>query len=548
MEHQVRDTQSQGVSRRGFLTGIGAGAAGAAGAVVLPSEAVAQQERIASRPDRFTRMFELRPFAEPTPRVQQALRDMGAPGSILDAKDPLNEGPTRLITNPELSPNNLDNQASTAGVTFFGQFLDHDMTFDTTSRLGVPARPERSPNTRTPTLDLDSVYGGGPTATPQLYDASDRAKFLVGHGGLFEDLPRDPNNRAIIPDPRNDENLMIAGLQVAFLKCHNRVVDLLRERSATANLTDAAEQTETDEAAAFEAFADASDVDRNVYAEARRLVTWHYQWIIVHDFLPAIIGASLVNDILSRGRRFYRPRPGEQSMPVEFQGAAYRFGHSMVRPSYRANLAGNKDGSAFFGFIFDPAERGQPDPVDLRGGARASRRFIGWQTFFNFGGDQAEHVRPPKKIDTHISTPLFNLPLGAIASGDPPTALPQRNLLRHLTWSLPSGQAIAARMGIRALSSSQLRELAQFGAGFERSTPLWYYILKEAELAGGSRLVGVGARIVGEVFIGLLQLDPSSYLGRSPRWRPTLPSRRRGAFTMVDFLTLAGVDPATRGQ
>ena len=210
----------------------------------------------------------------------------------------------------------------------------------------------------------------------------------------------------------------------------------------------------------MEAFADASDVDRNVYAEARRLVTWHYQWIIVHDFLPAIIGASLVNDILSRGRRFYRPRAGEQSMPVEFQGAAYRFGHSMVRPSYRANLAGNSDGSAFFGFIFDPAGQGQADPVDLRGGARARRRFIGWQTFFNFGGDQAQHVRPPKMIDTNISTPLFNLPLGAIASGDPPTSLPQRNLLRHLTWSLPSGQAIAARMGIRPLTSSQLSELA----------------------------------------------------------------------------------------
>jgi hypothetical protein len=548
MEHEVRDTQSQGVSRRGFLTGIGAGAAGAAGAVVLPSEAVAQQERVTTRPDRFSRMFELRPFAEPTPQVQQALRDLGAPGGILDAKDPLGEGPVRLITNPELSPDNVDNASSTAGVTFFGQFLDHDMTFDTTSRLGVPTRPERSPNTRTPTLDLDSVYGGGPTASPQLYEASDRAKFRVGHGGLFEDLPRDPNNRAVIPDPRNDENLMISGLQVAFLKCHNRVVDVLRDQIVTGSLTNAAAQTDADEADAVEAFADASDVDRNVYADARRLVTWHYQWIIVHDFLPAIIGASLVNDILSRGRRFYRPRAGEQSMLVEFQGAAYRFGHSMVRPSYRANLAGNSDGSAFFGFIFDPAGQGQADPVDLRGGARAPRRFIGWQTFFNFGGDQAQHVRPPKKIDTNISTPLFNLPLGAIASGDPPTSLPQRNLLRHLTWSLPSGQAIAARMGIRALTSSQLSELSRFGVGFERSTPLWYYILKEAEVAGGARLVGVGARIIGEVFLGLLQLDPNSYLARNPRWRPTLPSRTRGAFTMVDFLTLAGVDPASRGQ
>jgi Animal haem peroxidase len=284
-----------------------------------------------------------------------------------------------------------------------------------------------------------------------------------------------------------------------------------------------------------------------VFGEARRLVTWHYQWIIVHEFLPLIVGPSLVNEILSRGRRFYTPRQGDQAMPVEFQGAAYRFGHSLVRPSYRANLAGD-NGAAFFGFIFDPAGEGSPDPIDLRGGARARRRFIGWQTFFNFGGDQAQHVRTTKQIDTRISTPLFNLPLGTIASGDPPSSLPQRNLLRHLTWSLPSGQAIAQRMGIRPLTSSQLSELKPFGSNLDRSTPLWYYILKEAEVAGGARLAGVGARIVAEVFLGLLKLDSNSYLARNSRWRPTLPGRSRGNFGIVDFLTLAGVDPATRGQ
>jgi hypothetical protein len=232
---------------------------------------------------------------------------------------------------------------------------------------------------------------------------------------------------------------------------------------------------------------------------------------------------------------------------VEFSAAAYRFGHSMVRPSYRANLAGDV-GQPFFGFIFDPAGENQADPVDMRGGARAPRRFIGWQTFFNFGGDQAANTRPPKTIDTKISTPLFNLPLGAIASGDRPTSLPQRNLLRHLTWSLPSGQAIAHAMRIPALRPADLNELAGFGVGFERDTPLWYYILKEAELNGGVQLTGVGARIVGEVFIGLLTLDRNSYLRRQPRWKPILPSRVPGTFGMVDLLTLAGVDPASRKQ
>ena len=106
--------------------------------------------------------------------------------------------------------------------------------------------------------------------------------------------------------------------------------------------------------------------------------------MIVHEFLPLFIGQSMVDDILPNGRKFYRPR--EAFIPVEFQGAVYRFGHTLVRPSYRANLAGDKDGTPFFAMIFDPSvKEGDPDPVDLRGGARARRRFIGWQTFFDFG-------------------------------------------------------------------------------------------------------------------------------------------------------------------
>ena len=534
------DASAKGVSRRGFLTGVGA-AAGAAGAAVLgPADAAAQlldpqQAAERARSDRFTRIFDRLPsFAEPTDDVKAALTELGAPGGLLDAKDPLHEGATRLITNPELSPDNKDNSAHTAGVTFFGQFLDHDMTFDTTSQLGVPTRPERAPNARTPGLDLDSLYGRGPMEDRQLYEPDDHSKLRVESGGLFEDLPRSGSRTAIIADPRNDENMIIAGLHVAMLKFHNRIVDMLRDGG------DSLDDDRRDDRD------DRRGGPSDVYQEARRLATWHYQWIIVNEFLPTIVGPALVNDILSRGARFYRPRPGEQSIPVEFQGAAYRFGHTLVRPSYRANLAGDNKGP-FFAFIFDPAGEGQRDPIDLRGGARAPRRFIGWQTFFDFGGDQTQHVRPNKVIDTKISTPLFNLPLGAIPSGDRPTALPQRNLLRHLTWSIPSGQSIARAMNIRPLSPAQLKELAIFGVDLDRSTPLWYYVLREAELTGGARLAGVGARIVAEVFLGLLAADTRSYLHQR-RWRPTLPSRARNTFGIVDLLTFAQVDPASRGQ
>jgi hypothetical protein len=513
---------------------VGIGAAGVA--TLRPAEAIAQVVSEAAggsarASDVFGRIFALPPFADfNTSSIRSALTAMGARGGILDAQDPLNVGPVRLITEPALSPGNTDNPANTAGVTFMGQFLDHDMTFDETSQLGVPLDPLQAPNTRTPDFDLDTVYGAGPSGSPQLYQPADRDKFRVESGGLFEDLPRNSNGSAIIADPRNDENLMIAGLHVAFLLFHNRVVDLLRSQGQT-----------------------------NVFAAAQQLVRWHYQWIILHEILPLFVGQALVNQILQNGRQIYRPAAGQQFIPVEFQGAVYRMGHSMVRPSYRANLAGDPGGNpatgapAFFGMIFDPAGQGQANPVDLRGGARAPRRFIGWQTFFDFGGDQTQHVRPNKRVDTNISTPLFDLPLGAIPGGEAPTSLPQRNLLRHITWSIPSGQNIARAIGITpVLQAQDFPELQQFGHGLPSSTPLWYYILKEAEvLANGQRLAGVGARIVAEVFIGLLQLDPTGYLTVNPSWRPTLPRRGglpTGDFRMVDMLTFARVDPTSRGQ
>jgi Animal haem peroxidase len=507
-------------TRRGFLrrAGVGAGAVAISGGIgggVLPRAQAARSATVATSPTSFGRLFpDLPAFAPATERVKDALRALGAPGGPLDANDDLSKGPKLLITDLGLSANNPNNPTHTAGTTFMGQFIDHDITFDTTSAIGVPTDPVSSPNARTPSLDLDSVYGAGPVASPELYDPLDRAKLRIDTGGIFEDLPRmgDGTNTAIIADPRNDENLMIAGLQCAFILFHNTAVDWVR---ANGNADSA-------------------------YDQARRLTISHYHWLVLHEFLPLVVGEALVDDVLQKGRRFYRPRLGEAFIPVEFQAAAYRFGHSMVRPSYRANLKGD-DGNPFFAMVFDPAGEAQADPVDLRGGARAPRRFIGWQTFFDFGDGE---VKPNKKIDTKISTPLFDLPLGAIASHDPPQALPQRNLLRQLTWSLPSGQAIAKAMDVEKLTPPDLRDLKPYG--FDKSTPLWFYVLREAELrADGLTLGKVGGRIVAEVLIGLIQSDPSSYLAREPDWTPTLTSAG-SAFRTTDFLTFAGVDPATR--
>lgn len=515
-------SSSSTYDRRRFLGRVGLGAGtvvaggGIAGAFARPVQAAPARSAFAATSGQtFGRIFpSLPPFAPPTPGVKKNLLALGAQNGLLDAKDQLSAGPIALITNPALSVNNPDNPTHTAGTTFMGQFIDHDITFDTTSKLGTPTDPFASPNARTPALDLDSVYGSGPVGSPALYDPADRAKLLIQSGGIFEDLPRTADGTAILGDPRNDEQMMIAGLHCAFILFHNRAVDDARAGGAS--------------------------TWQDAFAQARQLTTWHYQWLVLHEFLPLFVGQAMVDDILQHGRRFYTVGLGEAFIPVEFQGACYRFGHSMVRPSYRANLKGD-GGNPFFGFIFDPSQEAIADPSDLRGGCRAPRRFIGWQTFFDFGDGQ---VKRNKKVDGHISTPLFTLPLGAIASHDQPTVLPQRNLLRQLTWSIPSGQSVAAATGVAALTKRDLAELKPFD--LDRSTPLWVYALKEAELTqDGLHLGPVGGRIVGEVLVGLLQTDPNGFLANNPAWQPTLQNPGAG-FRMTDFLTYAGVDPATR--
>jgi hypothetical protein len=452
---------------------------------------------------------------------------------------------------------NPDNPTMTAGSTFVGQFTDHDITFDQTSQLGVSQDPLVSPNTRTPALDLDSVFGGGPGLRPDLYvsnpDGSVGPKLKIGTGGVHEDVPRVENGdgtyAAFLGDPRNDENVIIAGLHCAHILFYNRVLDELG--SFDLRVFPAARHS--DHSHPYVAF-----------LLAREVTLWHYQWLLVNEHLPQIAGQAVVDDVLRRGNRLYRPPHGDAFMPIEFGAAAYRFGHSMVRPSYRANFtSGTGDSTSptahpLFALVFDTTEPNFSDPVtydrdDLLGGFPAPRRYIGWQTFFDLGDGQ---VKNNKKIDTTISSVLFTLPLPAIAphTQTSPVVLPQRNLLRQLTWGLPSGQAIARAIGIDALQRPDLEEIGNVYASLARSTPLWYYILAEAKVTtGGLHLGPVGGRIVAETLIGLLRADPTSYLSVEPRFSPflgadlklgTTPDTRitgNRSYTRAHFLYYAGV-------
>lgn len=477
---------------------------------------------------RFGRLFPgLRLFAPDNPAVRAALLELGKQGGLMDALDPPPPAP---------NPRNPDNPTIPAGFTFFGQFVDHDLTFDPTSILERQNDPEALENFRTPTLELDHVYGAGPRVSRHLYDVDNPAKFLIEKldgPGSQDDMPRNSQQTAIIADPRNDENVQLSQLHVAFLKFHNAVVDFVSQKNG--GITDPFQ----------------------LFERAQRLVRWHYQWIVVKEFLPKIVGQDVVTAALHRhpDERLFRWR-NNPFIPVEFSVAAYRFGHSQVRPGYRVN--GNPPAVAGFAAPIFNSTLNPPgaDPNDLRGGKRAARRFVEWDLFFEIPGTNRH--QQSKAIDTKLSSPLLSLipgapgqiPGNAPGTADNPQSLAQRNLLRSLALGLPSGQAMAKALRLPVLTPDQLQELKDLEVGFESSTPPWYYMLKEAELnpvtladgtkAGGTRLGPLGGFIVADVIIGMIQGDRFSFLNANPNWRPEL-ANDKGEFLMADLLKFAGV-------
>jgi hypothetical protein len=440
----------------------------------------------------------------------------------MDAGDDLSD-PITLITDPAKSVNNPDNTTNTAGFTFFGQFVDHDMTFDPTSSLARQQDPESIRNFRIPALDLDNLYGSGPAASPHLFDQTvdggqttlltesipDSGTVSIDGVDRF-DQPRNSQGTALIGDPRNDENLIVSQLHLAFLRFHNRVV--------------------TDVAAEL----GAGVTPQEIFVEAQRVVRSHYQWLVLHDFLPRTVGDDLTEAVLAPGGVKHFHWNNDPFIPVEFAVAAYRFGHSQVRPSYRANFGTSSSDPTqqFFGLIFDPTLPTGTGPDDLRGGRRAPRRFIDWQTFFDFADGR---VRNNKLVDTKLSSVLFSL-LGQL-TGEP-TSLAARNLLRNLALKVPSGQHVANAMELPTLSEADLDDLVPFH--LHNRTPLWFYVLREAEVAAdGNHLGPVGGRIVAEVIVGLIKGDRTSYLRQDPDWTPTCGSG--DTFTVPDLLQAADV-------
>jgi hypothetical protein len=400
-----------------------------------------------------------------------------------------------------------DNPAIPSGYTYVGQFLDHDITFDPVSSLERQNDPDALRTFRTPRYDLDCLYGGGRDQSPYLYDEEDPHKLLVGRNTdpshEPEDLPRNRQGRALLGDPRNDVHVIVGQLHLAFVRFHNAVVDHLRTRFVP---------------------------EPELAAEARRLVTWHWQWIVVHDFVGRIVGPDLLGELLvpsprARGGvrvdlRLYAWRRAPW-IPVEFSAAAYRFGHSMVRDGYRLN------DTLDVLPVFFPGPT--PNPFQQLGGFRPlpKRWTIDWRLFFEIAGSAPQ---PSRLIDTHLARPLHRLPESVDRAR---RSLALLNLLRGRALLLPSGQAVAAAVGT-AVPDDDL--------GLAGETPLWFYLLRESEVVAGGRHLGPTAgRIVGEVLLGLLKGDPTSFLRQAPGWAPDLPSAEPGRFTMPDLLRFAGV-------
>ncbi|MEZ3117042.1 heme peroxidase family protein [Halobaculum sp. MBLA0147] len=426
---------------------------------------------------RFRRLFDALPPATHDPEFLELL---GREGGPMDGGE---------RERPE------DSDFPPAGYVFFGQFVDHDVTLDPTSSLDRQNDPDALRNFRTPGTDLDNVYGAGPEVSRHLYqrgaprgeatEQADPAKFLLrrNDAGELADVPRNSQETALIGDPRNDENLIVSQVQCSMLSAHNEIVDRL----------------------------EAEGIEEGRFEEAQQLLRWTYQWLLLNDFLPRVCDPEIVESVREEGREFYQvPDDDRPFVPLEFAGAAYRYGHSRIEERYTVNdefeadLFTAEGGPTLRGFRVVPSDR-----------------TVDWARFFDLDGGSVQRVAP---IDTVLPNSLMDLPF----VGEGPSSLAARNLVRGRRLGLPSGQAVARAMGVDPLSSeavgfTEAAEAVPVAPG-DRETPLWFYVLGEAaEEHDGARLGPVGSRLVAETLVGLVDENPKSYRRLQPNWTPADP-------------------------
>jgi hypothetical protein len=375
-----------------------------------------------------------------------------------------------------------------AGWPFFGQLVAHDITADR-SPLVSRADPAGVRNYRTPAANLECLYGGGPVGSPYLYDRDDPSLLLSGqHSG---DVPRNAQGIAVIGDPRNDVHLFINQLHVALIHAHNLLVQRLREDG---------------------------EPESSLFDEARRALTWHYQWALLNDFLPVLVGEEETRRLLEQGPTLFEPGDAPQ-IPLEFADAAYRYGHSQIRNRYVINRSA------------------EPLPLlpDLIGFEPVPpARVVSWSMLFDVPGEPP--AQRAKRIDGRLPESLIKLPVAITGSVEEKAyhSLAGRDLQRGRATGLPSGEAVARTLDLQPLGPEQVG-LVQHG--WDDETPLWYYLLREADVQqDGDRLGEVGGRIVSEVLVGIINADPDSYRAVDRSWRPTLPAATTDRYGIADLI------------
>ena len=452
---------------------------------------------------------------------------MGPKGDGKQLGEPNRKKIADAMTVDNLSPGNIP-----AGFTYLGQFLDHDLTFDKSGLMeGVDISPATLLQSRSPSLDLDSLYGNGPqdSLSAKFYEADGlHLKMGAAQGGpTGSDLPREPTGEAIIPDPRNDENLAVAQTHAAFIRFHNRVVDTLPATVPAAQK----------------------------FREARKIVTKHYQWMVRTDYLPRICASTVVTNVFNQGRKAFEVGATPTSiptMPIEFSVAAFRLGHSMVRADYSWNRV-FEPGTLAQLFQFSHLSGGLAGPIP-------SIWIADFRRLYNFGQlspAPAALVVPPAKfnramrIDTKLVNPLRTLPNLTVPDPAPRNNLAFRNLQRANMVKLATGQQMATFLQNKGVTLTKLTkaqiqdgnngaDLAALNTAQRNAlltnTPLWFYILREAELNQG-KLGGVGARIVAETFHRAIQGSTFSIV-RDTAFRPRFGPNNT-IFRMVDLLFFA---------